>query len=348
MYVHNLLSFGIMQIGNRKIMVTTSRTAYRQLLPGVTVGIFVILGLILLSGIENVGSQLLRYQWQFFGYSVCVSFFNYIIRFFKRQYYYNRTGIKKLFIGKSLLLFLASFPLTATSINVGESYKGLWLNKVYGIPVERGISIHIIDFIFDGLSVFLLSLFGTIAFPALWPFFLIVLVLFMVAVIVFQVKPAIQGLLDISEKVPLIQKMVPILRKCVDCNPDLFQFGPMSVAFLLGFSSWLAEGTALYFILLGFGLHASWPLFGIAIFIFSFALLAGFITNLPGGLGVVELSMTLFLATLLGFKPYMAVTATLLFRLAAFWLSFIIGLVFWKVTGKSLGIQHDEGRIIES
>lgn len=329
-------------------MYTTSRTAYRQLLPGVTIGLFAILGLILLSGIEKVGNQLVNYHWQFFGYTILVSLFNYIIRFFKRQYYYNRTGIKKLSLGKSLQLFLASFPLTATSLNVGESYKGLWLSKVYGVPVERGISIYIIDHIFDGLSVFLLSVFGTIAFPALWPLFLVVLILFTVAVLFLQVKPATQGLLNFGEKVPLIQKVVPILRKCVDCNPDLFKFSSMSVAFLLGLTSWFAEGTALYFVLLGFGLQPSWPLFGVAVFIFSFAMLAGIITNLPGGLGVVELAMTLLLTLLLEFSPAVAVTATILFRLASFWFSFLIGLIFWNLTGKSLGIHHDEGRIIES
>lgn len=329
-------------------MYTTNRTAYRQILPGITIGFFVILGLLALGGVSQVSTRLIHYQWQYFALALLVSAVNCILRFFKKQYYFYKSGVKKVSIWKSLKLFLASFPLIATPYNIGESYKGLWLSKTYGLPVERAVSIYLVDHLFDGLSVFLISAFGSFAFPALWPLFLVMFLLFVAGIFFLKVRPVTRGFLQLGEKVPFLQKVTPILRKCVDTNPDLFKMDPMVVAFLLSAASWFAEGTTLYFVLLGFGMQASWPLVSIAIFIFSFSILSGIITNLPGGLGVVELSMTLLLTLFMGFRPEYAVAATVLFRLVTFWIGLCIGLIMWKFTGKSLGIYPREGRIIES
>lgn len=329
-------------------MYMSTRAAYRQLIPGITIGFFVLLGLIILGGLTQIGSLLVNYQWQYFGFALIVSLANYILRFLKRQHYYARAGVSRTSFGKSLKLFLASFPLKATPYTIGESYKGLWLSRAFGVPVERAVSIYLADHLFDALSILLISVFGTFAFPALWPLFLVVVLLFIASIFLLRVKPATQGFLDFSDKVPLLDKITPAIQKCINANPDLFKLGPMAITFLIGLSSWFAEGIALYLILLGFGLQASWPLLSISIFIYSFALVTGMVTNLPGGLGVVELSLTLFLTLLLGIGPERAVAATVLFRLGTFWIGFLIGMIIWKFSGKSLGIYPQEGRIIES
>jgi uncharacterized membrane protein YbhN (UPF0104 family) len=58
--------------------------------------------------------------------------------------------------------------------------------------------------------------------------------------------------------------------------------------------------------------------------------------------------MAALLTVVVGFKPEIAAAATILFRLATFWFGFLIGLLIWFISGKSLGIQTGEGRIIES
>jgi uncharacterized membrane protein YbhN (UPF0104 family) len=63
--------------------------------------------------------------------------------------------------------------------------------------------------------------------------------------------------------------------------------------------------------------------------------------------GVTEVAMAALLTLVLGFRPEIAAAATILFRLATFWFSFLVGLLIWVFTGKSLGIQSTEGRIIE-
>jgi uncharacterized protein (TIRG00374 family) len=86
---------------------------------------------------------------------------------------------------------------------------------------------------------------------------------------------------------------------------------------------------------------------GISFLVFSFSLLMGFISNLPGGMGVVELAMAALLTVLLGRNPEQVVVVTVLFRFATFWAGFGIGLLVWVISGKYLGIHGKEGRVIE-
>jgi len=104
---------------------------------------------------------------------------------------------------------------------------------------------------------------------------------------------------------------------------------------------------ALYFILLGFGFTASWNLVGISFLVFSFSLLMGFISNLPGGMGVVELAIGCPVDRAVGKEPEQVVVVTVLFRFATFWAGFGIGLLVWVISGKYLGIHGKEGRVIE-
>ena len=53
----------------------------------------------------------------------------------------------------------------------------------------------------------------------------------------------------------------------------------------------------------------------------------------------MEVAMAILLTLLLNFQPENAVAATILFRLATFWVTFLLGLVLWTITGKSLGYQ---------
>ena len=329
-------------------MVTTSRNAYKQILPGVSLGLFVIIGMAFLSGISHIIELFANYRWLFFGMAVLLSFVNFFLRFLKRQYYLNLSGVNHISWGNSFRLFLASFPLAATPIRVGESYKGLWLNKCAGVPLTRSIPVYTVDHIFDGLSVFILSLFGSLAYPLLWPFFAVLFLFFVIAIFSLQSDPTSHGVFELHENLKFFEVFLPDIRKSVEENPILFKSGTMALAFAIGLTSWFADGLALYFILLGFGLQASWALVGVSFLVFSFSLLIGVISNLPGGLGVVELAMAALLTVLLSAHPGLAVVATILFRFATFWAGFGIGLLVWSISGKYLGIQTKEGRVIES
>jgi glycosyltransferase 2 family protein len=329
-------------------MNSSKKTVYHQLLPGIVLGICVLFGLMILGDANSVSLQLLHFRWEYFGYAVGFSIVNYFFRFLKRHFCLNLNGTKSLSIWKSFQLFIAGVPLSATPMKVGESFKGIWLNRFSGLPVEKAVTMYLADHLSDGLSVFLLLAFGTIAYPELWPFFLLAFVLFLTAIFFLQIKPWAQGLLNVSEKVPFLEQIVPELRRCMDGNPELIRFWPLVFSSFLGLISWLADGAALVLILLGLGYAFSWYLVGASLLVFTFAMLMGIISAFPSGMGVNEVSMAALLTLMLDFRPEMAAAATILFRLATFWIGFLFGLLLWFISGKSLGIQTNEGRIIES
>lgn len=321
---------------------------YRQLRPGILLGITILFGLMILGDVNKVSQKFLDFKWEYFGLAVVLSVLNYMLRFVKRQYSLRVSGMGNLSFKKNVQLFTASIPLAVTPMRVGEAFKGIWLNRVSGLPVEKTVTVFLVDHLSDGLSVFLLSAFGTLAFPDLWPFFLLVFLLFICAIIFLQIKPMAHRVFNLSEKMPFVEEMIPALRKCMDGTPELFRIGPLIFSSLVGLLSWVADGAALVSIMLGLGSDFSWLLVGTCLLVFSFSMLMGILSAFPSGIGVMEVSMAALLTIMSNFRPELAAAATILFRLATFWLGFLIGLLIWFVWGKTLGIHADEGRIIES
>jgi glycosyltransferase 2 family protein len=329
-------------------MNSSGKTIYHQLRPGILLGITILFGLMILGDVNKVSQQLLQFHWIYFVLALLLSALNFVLRYIKRQYCLNHSGIGKLTFAKSVKLFVAGFPLSITPMSVGESFKGIWLNRFVGLPIEKLVSVFLVDHFSDGLSIFLLSAFGTLAFPKLWPFFLLVFLLFLLAIIFIQVKPMAQRVFNLGEKVPFLEKILPALRKSVDSNPELIHFGSLLYSSVVGLLSWVADGAALVSIMMGLGFEFSWPLVGTSLLVFSFAMLMGILSSFPSGMGVMEVSMAALLTLMLNFRPEIAAAATILFRLATLWFGFLSGLLLWFIAGKSLGINTDEGRIIES
>lgn len=328
-------------------MHTHTRTIYKQLLPGLLLGIIVLIGLALLGNVKEVIKLLGSFQWINFVLAIALSFLNQTLRFLKRAINLHQSGVRNVSLLESMTLFLICLPLAVTPTRVGESVKGIWLFKKSGIPVNRAVSVFMVEQISDGLSVFVLMVIGTIAYPSLWPLFLSLFLAFVGLVIYFKWPYSESNPSVVSSKVPILKRIIPHLRECIDANPGLFSFGNMTISFILGILSWAAEGAALFIILRGLGFAPSMPLIATSILVFAFATTVSLASRLPGGLGVMELAMAMLLTLLLDFQPEKAVTATLLFRLATFWVTFIFGLLLWSIAGKPLGIDNQEGRIIE-
>ena len=83
---------------------------------------------------------------------------------------------------------MASLPLDAAPARISDSYKSLWLFKVAGLPTIRSSSVYLLEQISDNLSIFVLTAFGVIAYPAFWPLFVLILLLFFTATLFLRVK----------------------------------------------------------------------------------------------------------------------------------------------------------------
>jgi len=329
-------------------MITDTRQNYRVLLPGLLLGLAVFALLISLSSISQVFALFESFKWVYFAVAVGLNIIHHALRFLNLSFSLNISGIRRIPLKKRMAFYLSSSALTAADPKAQESYRSVWLSKACGIPLVRIDSIFLIDRLSDGLSILALATLGILAYPAFWPFFAAMLLLFVLSILFLQIKPAGEGLLDAGEKLPLLRPFSRQLRQCMEGNEHLFKTFPMTVSLFFNVLAWIALAAALFFVLVGFGLEPSLTLAAIACLVLAFSIIIGFFSTVPGGLGVVELALAGLLTVLLGFQPELAVTATILFRMSTYWISLLFGILFWSAAAKPCAAEPGVSGFAES
>lgn len=316
-------------------------TLLKRLIPGLIFGFLVLILIALLGDLRAVSQSLLQFRWVYFLAALGLTLVNYLLRFIKWHYYLSQIGVRNLPWRTSLRVFVAGFPLAVTPGKVGEALKGLWINRLTGVPTGRGISVVVAERISDGLAMMILSMLGVVTYPRYWPAFAAILALLLAIVVLSQIRPAAEFLLGVGERLPLVKRIAHGLREFYEGSFALFRPGATLLAVGLGTISWLGEGVGFYCILLGLGLAPGLKLLASAIFILAFSTVIGAASALPGGLGAAEVSIAGMLTFILGESPALATSATLLIRLATLWFGVGLGLVTWTFSGDLLGMQAE-------
>jgi uncharacterized protein (TIRG00374 family) len=311
----------------------------RKLIPGLVLGFLVFLGIILIGDVRQVSVIVKAFRWELFPLILLFTLFNYTLRFVKWHYYLNQIGVHQITWHESLKLFVGGFPLAVTPGKVGEVIKAIWVNQRSGLPVPKGVSVVVAERISDGLAVLMLSTLGVITYPKYWPAFLIVLILLLSIIIISQIRPLANFLLDVGERISLIKRWIHLLRDFYEGSFSLFHPRATFLAVGLGTISWFGEGIGFYLILIGLGLTPGRELFGIAVFILAFSTVIGAVSTLPGGLGAAEASIAGMLVLILSPGAAVASAATLLVRLATLWFSIILGLCVWLLFPELIGMK---------
>lgn len=327
--------------------VLSMRSIRKNLLPGILLGVLVLIGLALLGDLRQVQKSFLSFEWRFYPLALLFTLCNYTLRFFKWHFYLGQIGVRKFPRAESLRLFVAGFPLAVTPGKVGEVLKALWLNQKTRVPVGRAISVVVAERISDGMAVLMLSLAGIIAYPCYWPVFAVVLAGLLAVIVISQIRPAALAILSWMERLPVASHFVHGLREFYEGSFTLFRPWPTLIAVGLGTISWLGEGIGFYLILLGLGLPSGLQLAATAVFILAFATVIGAVSALPGGLGASEASIAGMLTLLVGLEPGLATTATVLIRLATLWFGVLLGVLTWIFSPDLLGLRETHGTLVE-
>jgi uncharacterized protein (TIRG00374 family) len=290
----------------------------RRLAAGLVLGFLVILALAIIGDLRQVGAHLSRFNWALTPIILACTLFNYSLRFFKWHYYLGRIGIQSLGWRESAHIFVAGFPLAVTPGKAGEALKGVWLKDAAGTPVPQGVTVVLAERVSDGLAVLLLSSLGVAAFPRYWPVFLITMSLLLAVIVVSQIHPLADRLIEIAMRIPILGRLAGPLRDFYRAAQVLFHPRATLIAVGLGTVAWLGEGVAMYLVLRGLGVPGGGATLGTAVFVLSFSTVVGAISALPGGLGAAEASI--------------AAAATLLIRFATLWFGVGLGLAVWAAS----------------
>jgi glycosyltransferase 2 family protein len=302
---------------------------YRRLVLSIIFGFVVLLGLVLVGDIRQVSGRVLSFRWELFPVVLVLTLFNYTLRFFKWHFYLKQMGVRGFPIRESARLFLAGFPLAMTPGKVGEALKAVWLQRLTGLSVPRGIVVVLAERISDGFAVLVLSSLGVIAYPRYWPAFALVLIALFAFVLLTQARPVALALLRMGERIRFLARFAHSLRDFYEGSYILFRPWTTLVAVGLGTVSWFAEGIGFYLILLGLGLPPGPETFSIAVFVLAFSTVVGAASTLPGGLGAAEASIAGMLVLLLTVSTDLAASATLLIRFGTLWFGVTLGLIVW-------------------
>lgn len=296
----------------------------------------VYIGLSLWAGWGDLAAAARHFVWAWFPAVLMLSFFNYLLRFVKWQYYLRVLGMpvpRK----ESFMIHLSGLALSITPGKLGEMVKSYFLWKRYRYPVAKTTPIVLADRLTDMLALIVLAAIGAFGWQYGQKVVWVTAIVMLLIVAVITIRPAGELVLSWLQKLPGLKKKTVALRDLYESSylllrPDRL-IGPVVIAVL----SWGCEALGFWLIFLGLGLHQGLlP----AIFIYSFSTIVGAVTMLPGGLGVTEGAIT-GLLRLLAVPEAMAALATILVRVATLWFAVLVGTVMMIMTERRLGVPID-------
>src|SRR5262249_19072105 len=230
-----------------------SRTA-RRVIAVMLLAVAVYGALVLWSGVGKIAGSLQHYAVWTFAAACGLAFFNYVLRFFKWEYYLSVLDIRGVPKGESFLTFLSGFVLTVTPGKVGEVFKSLILFQLRGVPIQRTAPIVVAERVTDLIGVIVLIAAGSTAFDGglKWAGIGAAVVL---ALLVMVASPGLaRFFLDLLPRLPgplgrAAGPRVHKIEEALDRLRDLTTPRRLVWPTLLSIAAWTSEGVALWVIL---------------------------------------------------------------------------------------------------
>lgn len=248
-----------------------------------------------------------------------LSLFNYAVRSW-RWAHLSRLMRLDVPVRDNVLYYLAGYGLTATPGKAGELVRLWFLRSGHAIGYTRSLPLMLADRILDVWAVLLLSVAGLHGFAQYrWQGGLLVAVV-AAASLPLLFAPHFEPLVGWAGRWVSRRRLVRA-RQMLRALHRLRSWRGYGLTLLPSIAGWLAEGAGLYLLLQH--LHADVTLMQ-AVFVFSFGMIVGAISMLPGGLGSTEVTMVVML-TALGVDVDVAVVSTAIVRVTTFWFAVAIG-----------------------
>ncbi len=300
--------------------------------------VLVYAGFAIWGGVGKIRIGLSHFQWWTFAAAFGLAFGNYILRFFKWQFYLAKLDIdpwgrvppdggsaKGVGVVDSFLTFLSGFVLTISPGKVGEVFKSLVLFETHGVPVPKTAPIVVAERITDLIGIIVLIVLGSLGFhggavPAAVGSALVGTLLAIIAS-----RRASMAVIEFVARLPgPFRKIGPKLEEAYESLTVLVAPKNLIWPTLLSIMAWSLECFALAVILYGFDAHVPVPL---SVFFYATSTLAGAVIPVPGGLGVTETGLREQMTTMGHVDEATSTAAMMLVRFATLWFAVGVGFV---------------------
>lgn len=274
------------------------------------------------AGAAEIAARLSRLSLGLVAGLLGLSLINYALRALRWHLYAGHLGLR-IPAPLNAIHFVAGFALTTTPGKLGEALR-LWLiERCHGYRYERIVPLFLGDRLADMNAVVLLCLAGIAGFPdQVWATVLAGAGMLLLSLALAFPRPLI-GLATGAYAAGgrRGRRLFARARAALRQTARLFAPQLLLATMSLSLAGWFAEVYAFHWLLSALG--ADLGLLAAA-FVFTFAIVVGAVSMLPGGLGSAEATMVALLAAL-GVDIETALAATVVIRATTLWFGVALG-----------------------
>jgi uncharacterized protein (TIRG00374 family) len=305
----------------------------KKILLSVTFGAIVFLAFSIYADFGNLLISFSKFNWYWLPVILSLSFANYLVRFFKWQYYLKILNIR-IKPYKSFLIFFSSFIMSVTPGKMGEVLKSFLLKEETGTSVSVSAPIILAERITDFLSIVILCLVGAIVFDYGRDIVILTGVFFLLLTVVLSSRKLSLKIIYLFEKIKFTSKHAEKLYTAYESTYNLIKLKPLLIVVGMSVAAWFFECLGFYIVLRVFTSVTNIEVTVLtATFIYTFSTLIGAIAMLPGGLGATEASIT-GLLIFLKIPKDISVAATIIIRVATLWFAVLVGVIAVQIYGR--------------
>jgi len=281
------------------------------------------------SDISIVLDKLLNFKMEFLPIIFSLIFVCWFLIFLRWHFLLKNVEIN-IPVKSSFSIFISGFALSFIPGEVGDFVKVQILKNKYDISRSKSSGIIVSEWIYTGVGLVSLCIFGGLFFEISLYFGGIFGTVLVILFILTNSKKLFVRFLKFTSKIKFISKFSESLTDSYDTIKKSTSGKAVIISSLLSISFWLIESVTVFFIMQAYGINTIQILDIIPTY--CSAIVLGFVSFLPLGTGVVEGSFGVFLENY-GIELATSFGVVIIIRLFTRWFGILVGLFALKKNG---------------
>jgi len=284
---------------------------------------------IITSDISTVSEKILDIEIEFFIIIGILVTLGWLILFARWHLLLKNSNIS-IPIKSSFLVYVSGFALSIIPGEVGDLIKVQILKNRFNVSRSKTTGIIFSEWLYTAIGLTSLTLTGIIFFELGGQIGIIFIIILIALISLIKSKKIFFKFSNLISKIKYLSSFTKNIEESYDVIQESTKIKIAIISILLSISFWVLESITVYFVMSRFGIN------GIEIFeiisMYSTAIILGFVSFLPLGTGVVEISLASFLNQK-GVELSMGLTVIIIIRLLTRWYPVIIGFIALKKNG---------------
>jgi glycosyltransferase 2 family protein len=299
---------------------------YKKIVPIFIFGFIVLVALSFFGDFKKTFHLIISFKWQFFPIFLFLSSLNFFFRFIRWQYLLKKIHVN-VSIKNSLLIFLSGLAMAVTPLRTGELMKSAMIKKITGDKISHTAPLVFVERLTDAIGMLILMSAGLAIFHYGQSVFFLSLIVVVAFIMIVNNEKMSFKIIKIISKLPILSRHSEKFVNLYSSSKILLEYKsllPLIFLSTLAWGSTVVGGSLIFFLL---GVRFSFTILLSFSFIFCFSGAIGFLTAIPGGLGISEASVTGLSILLLSIPKDIAVAGVLITRLSTLWFGTVIGII---------------------